>query len=151
MPNWPHRHRTPLLEIASPGLRRSKRGNALRQATFLPSFLHCLLVCAEVQLRSFFFFLILGLGVSGCQMPEVDQPPESYSPSIAGLLTATTEEAGQIWHWVLGGGGYGPLLRYLHLVAHCQSDKGGHLVQTVHCQRLFTHLLWVGHCVLQYS
>ncbi len=38
---------------------------------------------------------------------------------------------GEVRHWVLGGGGYGPplsLLHYLHLVAHCQSDKSGHLV-----------------------
>ncbi len=37
----------------------------------------------------------------------------------------------QVWHWVLGGGGYGPPLplpRYLHLAAHCQSDKSSHLV-----------------------
>ncbi len=38
---------------------------------------------------------------------------------------------GEVRHWVLGGGGYGrplPLPHYLHLAAHCQSDKSGHLV-----------------------
>ncbi len=41
---------------------------------------------------------------------------------------------GEVRHWVLGGGGYGPpwlLPRYLYLVAHCQNAKSGHLVPSV--------------------
>ncbi len=41
------------------------------------------------------------------------------------------EGDGEVRHWVLGGCSYGPPLplpRYLHLAAHCQSDKSGHLV-----------------------
>ncbi len=41
MPNWPHRHCTPLPGIATTGLRLDKGGNALGQATFLPQFLLC--------------------------------------------------------------------------------------------------------------
>ncbi len=41
MPNWPHWHRTHLPGIATTGLRRDKGGNALGQATFLPTFLLC--------------------------------------------------------------------------------------------------------------
>ncbi len=57
-------------------------------------------------------------------------PPGSSSASVAGLLTAKTGDD-EVWHWVLGGGSYGqplPLPRYLHLAAHCQSDKSSHLV-----------------------
>ncbi len=81
---------------------------------------------------------------------EVDWPGSS-SASIAGLLMAKNGGDGEVRHWVLGGGGYGPLLRYLHLTAHCQSDKSGHLVpsfcafqhnqdETVRCKRRFAHL-----------
>ncbi len=41
------------------------------------------------------------------------------------------EGDGEVRHWVLGGGGYGPPLplpRYLHLSVHYQSDKSSHLV-----------------------
>ncbi len=61
---------------------------------------------------------------------EVDRPGSSSFASVAGLLTAKTGD-GEVWHWVLGGGGYGsplPLPHYLHLAAHCQSDKSSHLV-----------------------
>ncbi len=51
MPNWPHRHRTPL-----PGSPHRAcvvtRGNALRQATLLPSFLLCYSSVWKVRLHS---------------------------------------------------------------------------------------------------
>ncbi len=63
---------------------------------------------------------------------KVDRPGSS-SASIAGLLTAKTGKGdGEVRHWVLSGGSYGPtrpLPRYLHLAAHCQSDKSGHVVK----------------------
>ncbi len=62
---------------------------------------------------------------------EVDRPGSS-SAFVAGLLMAKTGGGdGEVRHWVLGGGGYGPPLplpRYLHLAVHCQSDKSSHLV-----------------------
>ncbi len=38
MPNWLHRHRTPLPEIASPGLRRNKGGTLWGRQPFCPHF-----------------------------------------------------------------------------------------------------------------
>ncbi len=61
---------------------------------------------------------------------EVDRPGSS-SASVAGLLMAKMGGDGEAWHWVLDGGGYGPLLRYLHLAAHCPSDKSGHLFSII--------------------
>ncbi len=63
---------------------------------------------------------------------KVDQPGSSSS-FIAGLLMANTRGGGEVWHWVLVNGGYGPPLPlpcYLHLAAHCQSDKSGHLSES---------------------
>ncbi len=43
------------------------RGTALRQATFLPPFLHCLQACVDGA-TTLLFFWILYLSVSGCQI-----------------------------------------------------------------------------------
>ncbi len=61
---------------------------------------------------------------------EVDQPGSS-SASVAGVADGKNGGDGEVRHWVLGGGDYGPPLpstHYLHPAAHCQSDKSGHLV-----------------------
>ncbi len=63
------------------------------------------------------------------RVSAVDRPGSS-SASVAGLLKAKMGGDGEVRHWVLGGGGYGPPLplpRFLRLAAHCQSDKSGHL------------------------
>ncbi len=57
---------------------------------------------------------------------EVDQPGSSSSP-IAGLLTTNGGGGnGEVQYWVPLS-----LLHYLHLAAHCQSDKGSHLIPSV--------------------
>ncbi len=53
------------------------------------------------------------------RVSEVDRPGSS-SASVADGKKNGGE--GEVRHWVLGGGGYGPpqpLPHYLHLVAHC--------------------------------
>ncbi len=96
MPNWPHRHRTPLPGIATTGLRRDKEGNVVGQATFLPPFLLCYLSVRTVRLHS--PFVSGSIRISGSlaymvnwlpDVSEVDRPGSS-SASAAGLLMAKT-------------------------------------------------------------
>ncbi len=64
MLNWPHRHRTLLPGIASPGLRQSK-GEHL-EAGNLSALISPLLTGMCGWCDYILFFWILGLGVSGC-------------------------------------------------------------------------------------
>ncbi len=147
---------THLPGIATTGLCRDKGRNALWQATFLPPFLLSYSSVRTVRLHS--PFILGSIRISG----------------LDGKLAAGCLWSGPAWiifcfHcWVADGknGGWrGPALgagwwqlwatpalpHYLHLVAHCQSDKSGHLIssfcafqhnrdQTVRHKRRFVHL-----------
>ncbi len=141
----------PLPGIAILSLHYGK-GNALGQATFLPHFSSATQVCGwcDYTLPSFRDLRISGLGgelAAGCLWSR---------PAwiVFCFRCWVTDAKGKVRHWVLGGGGYGmplSLLRYLHLAAHCQSDKSGHVVasfctfqhnryQTIRRKRRFAHL-----------
>ncbi len=139
MPNWPHWHHTPLPGIATMSLRRDKGENALGQATFLPPFLLCYSSVRMVRLHSPFILgsqdlRISGLGdelAAGCLWSRPTWIIFCFRCWVADGKKGVGDGNGEVRHWVLGGGGYGPplpLLHYLHLVAHCQSDKSSHLV-----------------------
>ncbi len=157
MPNWPHWHHTPLPGIATTGLLRDKGGNALGQATFLPPFLLCYSNVRIVRLHS--PFVSGSIRISGL---DGELAARCLRSGLAWIVfcfhcwvaDSKNEGDSEVRHWVLHGAGYGPplpLLRYLHLAAHCQSDRSGHLVpsfcafqhnrdQTVRRKRRFAHL-----------
>ncbi len=157
MPNWPHRHRTPLPGVASPGLRRNK-GECFEAGYLSAPISILLLECVDgatiLPLRR---ILSLAGILAASECLRVRPAWIVFFLLVAGFLTANTSG---VWHWVLGDGGYASAPpRNFHLATHCQSDKSGHLVpfvcafqhnwdQTVRCKRLFSHLLLGGHCVL---
>ncbi len=125
------------------GLCWDKGGNALGQATFLPPFL-CYSSVRTVRLHSPFVsgsLRISGLDgklAAGCLRSGSAWIVFCFHCWVADSKNGVDDE---VWHWVLGGGGYGPPLplpRYLHLAVHCQSDKSGHQVPS------FAHFSIIG-------
>ncbi len=155
-PDWPHRHHTPLPGIASSGLRWNKEGTLWSRQPFCPHFSSATEAWGWCD-YTLPLFRIPGLGVILAARCLPSRPAWIVFFFLhAGLLMANVGwGGGEVLHWVLGGGGYGPPLplpHYLHLATHCQSNKSGHLVpsvcsfqhnrdQTVRCKRLFVHLL----------
>ncbi len=118
---------------AAPGQRGEYFGASNLSAPISPLLLKCADGATTLSLR---FGIDQDLGISGLDVEWAAGCLRSGPPWIVFCFRCWVADGknggdGEVRHWVLGGGGYGPPLplpRYLHLVAHCQSDKSGHLV-----------------------
>ncbi len=112
----------PLAGIATSGLRRDK-GERFEAGSLSAPIFPLLLKCVDGATTLSLYFWILGLGgklAAGCLRSR----PAWIVFFCFHCWVADGKHGGrygEVRHWVLGGGGYGPslpLLRYLHLAAH---------------------------------
>ncbi len=131
-PDWPRRHRIPLLGIIMSGLRHGKKRMLWGRQLFCPHFFSATQVCGWCD-YTLPLFRILGLGVVLAARCLQSRP--AWIIFFFRCWVANGKEVAW-WGLALGAGSWRlwpslPLLHYLHLAAHCQSDKSGHLVPSL--------------------
>ncbi len=131
VPNWPRRHLTPLPSIASPGLCQNK-GEHFEAGNLSAPISLLLLVCVDgATTLTLYGSWALVLMAARCLWGGWVCIFIFFHCWIA---NGKYRGDGEVQHWVLSCGVYGPPLplpHYLHLVTHCQSDKGSHLVPSI--------------------